>query len=373
MQTCAALALFATTWRHLIDYNIPKVFLCLPLALLVLPLLFRFTPSLFEDAFTRTAVIGVLSGVNCGFLTTISNTYKSHVIYMQTEHLPSTGLNEFIQCMELLHLPVIILSLLDSFLRVFNRFPSPRSLQTAAVTALIADLIIVICLLLPEDKRYSSTEVLQIFIVAYVHLLLVSCLPLFKETSRAWLLMICATSILMQWEVMGLGCATWHPSKFLFPVPGYFIGIVYVFHSRGGWPSEDTVKKPVLPVEMVRGPYEGQFLITSIHWHSIAFIFERVALHGIYGKNINSDTVSSCVLVAVQVYLMSPYFTATKTMRVAAVLGAILSYFLHTMIHEQLLNPFVCDAVLGMSFIAITNVADKAKSEDSPFIKTSIM
>ena len=79
LQLLATLANLATTWRFLHDYSLPGVFLCLPIGLILLPLVERYT-ILLDDRFTRLAVTGVATGVNCGFLSTVANIYRTQVI-----------------------------------------------------------------------------------------------------------------------------------------------------------------------------------------------------------------------------------------------------------------------------------------------------
>lgn len=78
LQLLCAVANLATTCRYLQDYQLPTVFLCLPLVLITLPLGEKFTEFL-DDPFTRTAVVGVATGVNCGFLSTVANVYRTQV------------------------------------------------------------------------------------------------------------------------------------------------------------------------------------------------------------------------------------------------------------------------------------------------------
>ncbi len=366
----AGLAVFATTLRHLNDYRIPNIFLLLPSGLIVWPFLLKGVSAL-SDVFTRTAVIGVLTGVSCGFLSTVANIYRTQVLYMQnTQHKTHI---QFAQFLEILHLPVIIIAIIDSFLRVFSRFPSPKSIQTAAVTALIADLIIIIYTMMLLERQLTNPEFFKLFVMVYIHLIMLACLPLFKETSRAWLLILCAMSAFIQWEVIGYGSAMWYWKRYSFPIPGCFIGLIYVFHSRGGFPREDLTRKPVLPVEMVRGPPDQSFHLTSLHWHGISFVFERIALHGLYGKDIDPDTVPACIIMIIHLFIMSPFFQSSKTVRVLATIGSLLSYQCYTLVNMQLANAYIFDIIIGMTLVTISNVSDKPAGDGLDVPKISIL
>ena len=269
------------------------------------------------------------------------------------------------QALELLHIPVLAVTWVDSFLRLLDRLPTHRSLQVAALTALVADLVIMVGLAVLRDTEVFSANTLNIFLLIYIHALLVACLPLFRDASRAWVLLLTLCSASLQWQVACLGVVTWELETYSFPVPGYLIGLLYVFHCESpskllGFGSNQEIDAQNVPN-------------LRLYWVGLAFIFERIALNGIYKRHASADTYTACIVMLIHGYLISPLFRGSQTWRVAGSLGCCLSYLVHNLVAGQLYNPLVLDGCLAICLLNIVNNTPVSLHNDLPRVKVSIL
>lgn len=367
-KIASALALFGTTWRFLHDYTLPLVFIFLPIVLIMLPILERFTP-LLVDKFTRDAVFGVAAGVSCGFLSTVSNVYRSQLIVMSPSMVESGGP---LCSLELLHIPVILLSWVDSFLRLLSRLPTQQSLKVAAVTALVLDLTILAILNMVSSVDLDILEMANLFLFIYVHTLLVACLPLFQGPSRAWVLLLISSSIWLQWQIKYLGVATWSLERYNFPIPGFLMGFMYVFNC-----NEHAYSNPQLFINKRTFKLNEMDIqnLTNLRlfWVAIALILERIALHGIYQKHSSLDLYPASIVLLVHAYLMSPLFNGNRSLFVLNSIASLMSYLICTLVHIQLYNALIADVCVALCLVDLVNGAPPPKHEDLPRVKLAIL
>lgn len=279
--------------------------------------------------------------------------------------------SNIIQVFELLHIPLLALAWVDSFLRLLTRLPTQRSLQVAAMTALVLDVLLLLGVSLVSDEDLDTLDAVNLFLLVYIHALLLACMPLFRDASRAWVLLLTAFSGLLQWQVGSLGVATWNLPTWSFPVPGFLVGLLYIFHCDTDSYATPQVSPPRITSLKDIDPQNLPNL--RLYWLGVALVFERIALHGIYKKHSAADSYSACVTVLIHGYLISPLFRASHTWRIAGSIGCCLSYLLHNLVHGQLYNPFVIDVCLALCLIDLVNSNPPLKHEDLPRVKVAVL
>ncbi len=264
---------------------------------------------------------------------------------------PMTFILQLIQGLEILHLPLLAFMLIHSFDRIFYRWPSTASLLMAALTAFFADFLAVFCLVVFHDVDRPLNDLVSIFILIYGILLMFALLPLFRQPQQCWILHTIALAILLYWELMGLGVATWDISQNSYPVPGSIASFIYIFHSPAVDEDEEMPKQFDL---MYRAPLrdskqEQERVETAIIWHVGAQVTERFALLRMFSKSAeNSDSVIACVTQLLLTFLFSPFYKGSRLQRLLCSVAVVFFYLCAALAHHSLHNAHHLDGLLGL-------------------------
>ena len=367
----AGLATTGMIHRIISDLKLPVIFLSLPVALTVMPVVSR-TTSLLADAASRETVTGVLTGVTCSFLSAVGNTHKVQLIalspWMEQYYPP---LSNVLRHMELLFVPVLFLTVILSFSLTFAHFPSGTGIATAAATALSADFTIVTCMVMLRTDDIKGSDVILSMLLLFVPFLLLSLMPLFRDQSRAWILCLMTLFLVIFWEVMFLGSGIWTYSRNIFPTTGCLVGLMYVFHSSYFDPDKQTaimklkigtgtrdrnqLSGPRDRNHLPRGP-TSLLVPNSVVWHTLAYGVERVALVRIFQEpHQPSDWLLSCVVLVLFIFIMSRFMDGGLFQRVLAVCCLLFTYLSCSLVNNTLRNSYILDMLLGMTIVCVTN------------------
>lgn len=371
LQVLAGLATIGLYFRLTNDLKLPNIFLCLPLCLVALPFITRFT-NVFNDLSSRETVTGVLTGVTCSFVSVVGSDNKVQLIVMSpwTEQYFSPWMT-FLRCLELLYIPLLMSVILISFLASVHRMPTTAGVATAAATAFSADFTIVTCYVMLRSDDIRGSEVIANILLLIVPFFLISLMPLFRDKPRAWLFSLVLLLLIFYWEVIFIGTGVWSWKKRTFPIPACLAAVVFVFHSahldvdkmtqiRNAAPQlipTSTYQKGHQKWRLPTAPLYNNHLSAGLIWHCLSYGVERLALYRIFNEpGSHSDCVIVCFVLALFALVMSEYMDGSKTRRMVMITLLLLSFILVTMKNHMYKNSYALDMLLGMSMTCITDV-----------------
>ncbi len=265
---------------------------------------------------------------------------------------PMPFLFQLLQGLEILHLPLLAFTIVHSFDRIFYRWPSSLSLVMAALTAFFADFLVIFCMVVFHEMDRPLNDMVSIFILIYGIFFMFALLPLFKQPQQCWILHIILFAVVMYWELMGLGVATWDFTQNSFPVPGCIACLIYIFHSPA-LDQEVVVPKQIDIMQHAAGAgdakQEQERVETAIIWHVGAQVTERVALLKMFSHSSDdSDCVIACVTQLLLTFVFSPFYKGSRLQVLFCGVALTLMYFCVALSHHTLDNSHHIDGILGL-------------------------
>ena len=280
---------------------------------------------------------------------------------------------------ELLFVPLLLATILFSFAKSIERFPSSIGLATAAATAFSADFSIMTCYVMLRAEDTRGSDVISTLLLLLVPFFLFCLMPLFRDKQRAWILTLILLIALVFWEVIFVGSTLciWSISRKTFPVPACLVGVIFAFHSAYlDWDRLKALgRRSHSKLSPVKGSHEEKYhsldiypldtpwhglLSTGMLWHCLAYCIEKLALAKTFRSQSSQVSwfginLTDLLTLALFGLTMTSYITGSRTQRVMIVGLLMLTETTVVMTYHSFLNTHFSEMLLGLGLVCITD------------------